>query len=75
MGVSIIIPTLNEERLLPIVLRHLRKYEVIVVDGGSKDRTVETAKNFGALVIVSNKNIPVSRNIGSNWLVTKFSCS
>ncbi|MGB9756207.1 MAG: glycosyltransferase [Candidatus Bathyarchaeales archaeon] len=65
MGASIIIPTLNEEKLLPIVLRHLRKYEVIVVDGGSTDKTVEIAKNFGASVIVSNTNIPISRNIGS----------
>jgi glycosyltransferase involved in cell wall biosynthesis len=65
MGVSIIIPTLNEEKLLPIVLRHLRKYEVIVVDGGSKDKTVEIARKFGVLVIVSNKNVSISRNIGS----------
>ncbi|MGQ9529800.1 MAG: glycosyltransferase [Candidatus Bathycorpusculaceae bacterium] len=65
MSVSIIIPTLNEEKLLPHVLKHLRKYEVIVVDGGSKDRTVEIARNFGAKVIISNENIPISRNIGS----------
>jgi rSAM/selenodomain-associated transferase 2 len=41
--ISIIIPTLNEEKALPETLRHLfgqpGDFEVIVVDGGSLDRT------------------------------------
>ena len=59
MKVSIIIPTLNEEKNLPRVLKSIKdymknrseKYEIIVVDGYSKDRTVEIAKKFGAKVI------------------------
>jgi len=47
--VSIIIPTLNEEKALPETLHHVLQqagsYEVIVVDGGSVDRTREIAEN------------------------------
>jgi len=43
--ISVIIPTYNEETALPKTLRHLLaqagEYEVIVVDGGSTDRTRE----------------------------------
>ncbi len=50
--VSIVIPTLNEEKNLSIVLESLPKdAEVIVVDGHSTDKTVEIAKKFGAKVL------------------------
>ncbi len=43
--ISVIIPTYHEETALPATLRHLLaqsgEYEVIVVDGGSRDRTRE----------------------------------
>jgi len=43
--VSVIIPTLNEEKALPLSLEHVLaqagEYEVIVVDGGSGDRTYD----------------------------------
>lgn len=49
--ISVIIPTYNEEKALPATLRGLiaqpGDYEVIVVDGGSMDRTVEVAEEFG----------------------------
>src|SRR6266542_756681 len=42
--VSVVIPTLNEAENLPHVLPTLsRGYEVIIVDGGSTDGTVEVA--------------------------------
>ncbi len=46
--VSVVIPTLNEERNLPHVFAKLPAMitEVIVVDGGSKDRTVEVARQL-----------------------------
>ncbi|MBC7074079.1 glycosyltransferase, partial [Candidatus Parcubacteria bacterium] len=52
---SIIIPTLNEEKYLPILLEQIKKqnfsdYEIIVADAGSKDKTVEIAKNFGCII-------------------------
>jgi glycosyltransferase involved in cell wall biosynthesis len=44
--VSVIIPALNEERNLPHVLAALpeRLHQVILVDGGSTDRTIEVAR-------------------------------
>jgi rSAM/selenodomain-associated transferase 2 len=46
--ISVIIPTLNEEKALPETLRHLLGqpggFEVIVVDGGSVDRTSEIVR-------------------------------
>ena len=52
---SIIIPTLNEEKNLPSVLKNLKKqtfkdFEVVVADAGSKDRTVEIARSFDCRV-------------------------
>jgi len=48
--ISVIIPTYNEEKALPATLHSLLNqpgdYEVIVVDGGSTDRTVEIAEEI-----------------------------
>jgi rSAM/selenodomain-associated transferase 2 len=48
--VSVVIPAYNEEAALPAMLGHLfdqpGDYEVIVVDGGSADRTVEVAETM-----------------------------
>jgi glycosyltransferase involved in cell wall biosynthesis len=46
--VSVVIPTLNEERNLPFVFRRLPPslHEVILVDGHSTDRTVEEARRL-----------------------------
>ena len=45
-SVSLVIPTLNEEANIGRVLKWVPELvdEVIVVDGGSKDRTVEVAR-------------------------------
>jgi glycosyltransferase involved in cell wall biosynthesis len=51
---SVIIPALNEEESLPVVLRELpwsTLHQVIVVDNGSQDRTAEVAVAHGALVV------------------------
>ena len=52
--VSVIIPTLNEERNLPTLLNTLKEsppYEIIVADGGSQDRTAVLAEQAGARVV------------------------
>ena len=52
--ITIIIPTLNEEEGIGRVIDEVRSYgyhNIIVVDGGSTDRTVEIAKSKGAKVI------------------------
>ena len=52
MSVSIIIRTLNEERYLRELLLSIKnqdfpnEVEVVVVDSGSTDSTIEIAKNF-----------------------------
>ncbi|MFP4377904.1 MAG: glycosyltransferase [Spirochaetales bacterium] len=53
---SIIVPTYNEEELLPRLLRDLKKqrridFEVIVADARSEDRTREIARDSGAKVV------------------------
>jgi glycosyltransferase involved in cell wall biosynthesis len=59
--ISIIIPTLNEEKNIKTLLREIKpvmkdyKYEIIIVDGYSKDRTVEFAKGMGATIIYDDK--------------------
>lgn len=49
---SIIIPTLNEEKYLPLVLEQIKKqdfsdYEVIIADAGSTDGTLKIVKEYG----------------------------
>ena len=77
MKYSIIIPTLNEEKLLPILLKQIANpefkkkydYEIIVSDGGSKDKTVEIARKYSDIVKVHSgnkkQNIAEGRNIGA----------
>lgn len=53
---SIIIPTLNEEKFLPILFGTIKRqtgvdYEVIVADNNSKDNTRKIAVSCGALVV------------------------
>ena len=53
---SIIIPTLNEEKHLPLLLESIKKqnfldYEIIVADAGSKDKTIEIAKKYGCKIV------------------------
>lgn len=68
---SVVIPTLNEEakiwRLLQSLERQSSKdFEIVVVDGGSADKTVEVAEKFSPKVFVKKgcKEFP-SRNIGA----------
>jgi rSAM/selenodomain-associated transferase 2 len=53
--ISIIIPTLNEVGRLPVLLEVLRgedvDHEIIVVDGGSHDRTADVARDMGVNVV------------------------
>lgn len=82
---SIIIPTLNEEKFLPKLLDSLsrqtdRNFEVIVVDGSSRDKTVAAARTFVRRVpgltieVIKRPSLPKQRNAGARlargeWLV------
>jgi len=74
---SVIIPTLNEEKYLPVLLRSLNAIEaplqIIVVDGQSKDTTVQVAESFttelstqhSLQVITTDRGISHQRNRGT----------
>jgi rSAM/selenodomain-associated transferase 2 len=58
--VAIVIPTLNEARSLPRLLRHLALLdpaptEIILVDGGSQDATADLARAAGLRVIAHER--------------------
>ena len=68
--ISIIIPTLNEEKYLPLLLKSIKEQdyngelETIVADAGSHDKTKEIARNFQCQV-VKGGNISQGRNSGA----------
>lgn len=74
--VSFIVPALNEERYVGAALDALQRgmesvseaagYEIIVVDDGSADATVEVARKHGVRVIeIRKRNIAAVRNAGA----------
>lgn len=72
---SIIIPTLNEEKVLEQTILSLRKlnvckYEIIISDGKSTDRTIEIAKKYADHVVVyegaTRQTIAMGRNLGAS---------
>ncbi len=79
MKYSIIIPTLNEEKLLPELLSQLDdsalkekySYEIIISDGGSNDKTIETAFEQAEIIKVhideEKQNIALGRNEGAKY--------
>jgi len=72
--ISVIIPTFNEEENIAQCLVSLShqtlprsEYEVIVVDGGSKDATCEIAKKYADSVFLqTSKKVGGARNDGVN---------
>jgi len=70
--ISVVIPTYNEEENIAQCLVSLRhqtvprsEYEIIVVDGGSKDATREIAKKYADMVFVqTSRKVGGARNDG-----------
>ena len=73
--VSFIIPALNEEKRIPILINSIKKldknyiYEIIVADNNSTDKTRKIAEMMGATVIRNSKDSPKTiasvRNLGA----------
>jgi glycosyltransferase involved in cell wall biosynthesis len=59
-GISVVIPTLNEESTIFQVAKSFLEtqktvpFDIFVIDGHSEDRTVEMAKRAGAKVAMQN---------------------
>lgn len=69
-SISIIVPAYNEQARLPETIRRIQTYlagsewvfhEIVIVDDGSTDRTVEVASAF----VQENSNVRVLRNPGN----------
>ena len=77
--ISIIIPTINEANNLPLLLSDLssiqKEGEIIIVDCGSEDKTIDIANIYGAKVYKSEeRNRGLQLNIGAknskgDWLI------
>ena len=72
--ISIIIPTLNEEKLIGQTLKQFKNlknkfdFEIIVSDNNSNDKTIEIARNYSCKLIKNKssfRNISSNRNFGS----------
>lgn len=69
-NISIIIPTLNEEGYIKASIesaKRLNPLEIIVVDGGSTDKTREIAEREGAIVIESKRGRGIQLNRGASF--------
>ena len=71
-NISIIIPVLNEAENIPKLIQHLSLQsttniieEIIIVDGGSRDNTIEIAKLLTTKVINSRKGRAIQMNLGA----------
>jgi rSAM/selenodomain-associated transferase 2 len=69
MNISVIVPVLNEEKTIATTLEALvtlAPYEIIIVDGGSADRTRELAGQFQVKVISSDRGRGRQMNRGAS---------
>jgi len=77
--ISIIIPTINEANNLPLLLSDLstihKDGEIIIVDCGSEDKTIDIANIYGAKVYISkerNRGFQLdfgAKNSKGDWLI------
>lgn len=78
--ISIIIPTLNEEKIIEKTLKSLREYqgdyEIIVSDGKSTDKTIEIAKKYTDRIVIYKdairQTIGKGRNDGASIAIGEY---
>lgn len=82
---SIIIPTLNEQKALPLLLNDLanqsnQNFEIIVVDGQSEDKTAQEFQKFhlknphllAHFYQIDKRNVSAQRNFGTKQAVNDW---
>jgi len=70
---SVVVPTLNEEKAIGKTLSSIKtallhseeEHEIIVVDGGSVDKTREIAKKHARVLVTGKSGISAARNRGA----------
>ncbi len=77
--ISIIIPTINEANNLPLLLSDLsniqKEGEIIIVDCGSEDKTIDIANIYGAKIFIAkerNRGLQLdtgAKNSKGEWLI------
>ncbi len=83
---TIIMPTYNSERTIEKALKSIRdqkfdqnQIEILVIDGGSTDRTIEIAERFGAVIIPNEERVPeAAKRLGyqyakGTWIIKQDS--
>lgn len=70
MEISIIIPTLNEATYIGRLIQHLlsnftETYEIIIVDGGSTDGTIEICEKLNVTILNSEPSRAIQQNTGA----------
>jgi len=75
--ISVVVPNLNEAKYLPLFLESLERqtlkdWELIVVDGGSTDGSLEILRKYGKAKVIVDKtrNIGYIRNVGAEYATT-----
>lgn len=69
MRVSVIVPTLNEGSTIILTLSRVREAgscEIVVVDGGSSDGTLEAARPFADILLSSARGRACQMNAGAH---------
>jgi len=80
MELSVIVPTLNEEESIEKCLKSILnqtfprdKYEIIVSDGSSSDKTVQISRKYADKVVVTTKRgLWYGRNFGAKFAKGKY---
>lgn len=83
---TIVMPTYNSERTIEKALKSIRdqkfdqnQIEILVIDGGSTDRTIEIAERFGAVIIPNEERVPeAAKRLGyqyakGTWIIKQDS--